>query len=112
MIINKTKDTIISKDYKICKTSVSRAIGLMFSIKPKTLLFIWKQEKIRSIHMFFVFFPIDCIYLNKEKKVISLKEKLMPFSIANITEPSQYIIELKQGTINDANIEVNDIIEF
>ena len=76
MIINKTKNTIISKDYKTCKTTLSKTIGLMFSFKPKTLLFSWKQEKKRGIHMFFVFFPIDLIWLNRNKKVVQMKQNL------------------------------------
>ena len=112
MIINKTKDTIISKDYKICKTSISKAIGLMFSFKPLTLLFEWKQEKIRKLHMFFVFFPIDVLWLDKEKKVIATKERLMPFSLAKVIKPAKYVIELSQETIKNTKTEVNDLINF
>ena len=112
MIINKTKKVTLSKDHKVCKTILSKTKGLMFSTKQKTLLFIWEQEKIRNIHMFFVFFPIDVLYLNKEKKVMALKKRLMPFSISNITTPAQYIIELQQRTIKRTNTQINDIIDF
>ena len=112
MIINKTKRIIISKRYKLCKTTLSKALGLMFSINPKTLLLSWKQEKKRGIHMFFVFFPIDLIYLNKEKKVIAIKENLKPFSIYNMAKPTQYIIELPKGKIKRTKTKLKDIIEF
>ena len=69
MIINKTKKTVLAKKYKICKSFLSKTIGLIFSLKPKTLLFIWKEEKIRNIHMILVFFPIDVLWLNKNKKL-------------------------------------------
>ena len=84
----------------------------MFSIKPKTLLFTWKEEKIHNIHMFFVFFPIDVIWLNKEKRIIAMKENLKTFSISAIDKLSQHIIELPQGTIKRTNTHINDIIEF
>ena len=31
--------------------------------------------------MFFVFFPIDVLFLDKNKKVVELKENFKPFSI-------------------------------
>ena len=112
MIINKTKNTIIAKDYIICKNLLSKILGLMFTLKPKTLLFSWGKEKKRNIHMFFVFFPIDVLWLNKEKEVISIKEKLMPFSLAKVSKPAKYIIELPQGIIKRTKTEIYDLIKI
>ena len=112
MIINKTKKTIIAKEYKICNSTASKAIGLMFTLKSKTLLFSWKKETMRGIHMFFVFFPIDILWLNKNKKVIALKENLKPFSIYKVSKPSKYIIEMPQRTIKTTKTKINDMISF
>ena len=112
MIINKTKETVLAKKYKICKSFLSKTIGLIFSLKPKTLLFIWKKEKIRNIHMILVFFPIDIIWLNKNKKVIDLRKKIMPFLITNTNKSAKYIIELPQGTIQKTKTEKKDLIKF
>ena len=112
MLINKTKKTILSKKPKLCKTILSKTIGLMFHTKPKTLIFAWKKEKIISLHMFFVFFPIDLLWLNKTKKIIQLKHNLKPFQIITPKKPAQYVIELPQGTINKTKTQVNDLIEF
>ena len=112
MIINKTNNTPLSNDYRICKTFLSKAIGLMFSFKPRTLLFVWKEERKRNIHMFFVFFPIDVLWLNKEKKVIGTKEKLMPFSLVKMDTPSQYIIETPQGIIKKTKTKKQDTLTF
>lgn len=40
----------------------------MFTLKPKTLIFVNKKEMPVSIHMFFVFYPIDVAWLDKKKK--------------------------------------------
>jgi len=48
-----------------------------------------------SIHMLFVFFPIDAVYLDENKKVVDIKRNLRPFSL-NYTPkaPSKYLIEI------------------
>ena len=112
MLINKTKKTILAEDYKICKTFLSKTLGLMLSFKPKTLLFIWKKEKIRNIHMILVFFPIDVLWLDKNKKVIDVRGKIMPFLITNTNKPAKYIIELPEGTIKKTKTNKKDSIEF
>ena len=84
----------------------------MFSFKPKTLLFSWKKEEIRNIHMFFVFFPIDVVWLDKKKRVIYSKRKLLPFSLTNIDKSSKYIIEVPYGIIKKTRTKNGDLISF
>ncbi|MBL7051390.1 DUF192 domain-containing protein [Candidatus Woesearchaeota archaeon] len=112
MLKNKTKKTLLSKKPKLCENLLSKTIGLMFSLKPKALIFKWEKEKILSLHMFFVFFPIDILWLNKYKKVVQLKQNLKPFQILIPKKPAQYVIELPQGTITKTKTQVNDLIEF
>ena len=112
MLINKTKKTLLSKKPKFCKTLLSKTIGLMFAFKPKTLIFAWKKEKILSLHMFFVFFPIDVLWLNKNKKVIQLKQNLKPFQIIIPKNPAQYVIEFRAGTIKKTKTQIKDLIKF
>ena len=61
--------------------------------------------------MLFVFFPIDVLFLDKEKKVVELKEGLKSFGFYNPKNKAKYIIELRKGTILN-NIEIGDVIEF
>ena len=66
------KNKIVVPNTKIIKAPLKQAIGLMFS-KQKNIIFEFKKEKKELIHMFFVFYPIDLIFLNKSKKVVELK---------------------------------------
>ena len=112
MIKNKRNKKILAKKVNLCKNSFSKALGLMFSRKSKTLLFIFNKEKIVSLHMFFVLFPIDVIYLNKNKKVVQLKENFKPFRILIAKKPAKYIIELPNKTIKKTRTKLGDIISF
>ena len=84
----------------------------MFSKKPKTLIFVFNKEKIISLHMFFVFYPIDVLFLNKNKKVVQLKENFKPFKIIIPKKPAKYIIELPNNTIKKTNTKIGDILSF
>lgn len=109
MIINKTSNSIISKKEKFCNNIFSQTQGLMFS-KKRTLIFSWKKEKLQPIHMFFVFFPIDLIYLNKNKQIIEIKKSLPPFSIYYPKHPAKYLIESPAKTKN--KFKLGDKIKF
>jgi len=112
MLKNKTKNKTLAKKPKFCKNNFSKALGLMFSRKNKTLIFIFDKEKIISLHMFFVFFPIDVLFLNKHKKVVQIRENFKPFRIIVPKKPAKYIIELPDKTIKKTRTEIGDTISF
>ena len=112
MIKNSTRKTILAKKYKICRSIFSKTLGLMFSTKPKTLVFIFKKEKISPLHMLFVFYPIDVLFLDKNKKVAEIKENFQPFTFHTPSKKSKYIIELSKGSIKNSKTEIGDKIYF
>jgi len=113
MIKNKTRNIIVAKKVAYCKTVLSKTFGLMFKRKTdKALIFVFKKEKIINIHMFFVFFPIDVLWLDKNKKVIQLKEHLKPFRYIKAKRPAKYIIEFPDSTIRNSKTILGDTISF
>ena len=112
MIINKTRNIIISKDVKYCKNLLSKAVGLMFSRRVREpLVFFFDKEQKVSIHMFFVFFPIDVVYLNEDRRVVCVKEDVKPF---RVVEPvnCKYIVELAEGDVKKYKIEKGDMMSL
>ncbi len=112
MIKNRRNNRILSKRAIRCSSSFSKALGLMFSRKSKTLLFIFEKEKIVSLHMFFVLFPIDVIYLDRNKKVVQMRKNFKPFRILIAKKPARYIMELPDKTIDRTDTRLGDIISF
>ena len=112
MITNKTRKTLIAERHYNFKNPISKAIGLMFSMNPKNLIFIFKKEKIVPLHMFFVIFPIDVLFLDKNKKVVDLKENFRPFTFYTPKAKAKYVIELPKETIKKTNTRINDKIFF
>jgi uncharacterized membrane protein (UPF0127 family) len=62
--------------------------------------------------MFFVFFPIDVIFLDKNKTVIEIKERFLPFTFYKTHFKAKYAIEMKSGLVRKTNIEIGDRIKF
>jgi len=88
---------------KKCESVFSKLRGLMFRFKLKEdgLIFIFDKEKEVDLHMFFVFFPIDVICLDENKKIVKIIKNVKPFTFLIKCPKSKYIIELKQGLIED-----------
>jgi hypothetical protein len=107
MIINETTKQTLAKETKHCRTIFSKAKGLMFTKqkKDKALVFYFDKEKIISLHMFFVFHPIDVLFLDKEKRVAEIKRNLKPFAVYYPKQKAKYIIELNSGTTKKTRIK-------
>ena len=112
-IRNTSRNHILENKIKLCDTALSKFIGLMFSKKSDTtLIFKFDREKIVPLHMIFVFYPIDILFLNKEKVVVELKENFMPFTFYTPKKKAMYVIELPCNAIKNTRTEIRDRISF
>ncbi len=93
MITHKTTQTTISNEEIHCNSFFSQARGLMFR-KKQNLIMTFNEEKKVSLHMFFVFYPIDILILNKNKEIVEIKRNFKPFTFWNSKEKGKYVIEL------------------
>ena len=112
-IKNLTKKTAISRHGKICEDALSKFMGLMFSLKQKNaLIFKFGRERIISLHMIFVFYPIDVLFLDKNKIVVGKKERFGPFTFCSSKKKAVYAIELPSGTIKKTKTGIGNRIGF
>jgi len=114
MIINKTKNKIMANEFRLCKNFICKLVGLMFSKKKKdfALIFEFKKDKRVSLHTFFVFYPIDIVFLNEKKEVIEIKENMKPFSFYFPKNKASYIIEFQTRIVKKTKTKIGDRIEF
>ena len=114
MIKNKTRKTVIVREKRFLKSEWQKTRGLMLAKKiiDTGLIFVFKQEKIITLHMFLVFFPIDVLWLDHNKKVVDMKEHFKPFTIILSKRPALYIVELPDGVIKKSGTKIGDVVEF
>ena len=110
MITNITRKAILAKQHTLCTSAISKAIGLMFALKPKALVFAFSKPARISLHMLFVFFPIDVIYLDSKMRVVEIKESFKPFTFYTPKRKASFVIELPAGSAKGSKL--GDIIEL
>ena len=93
---------------KMCRSSISKRIGLMFSRK-RTIAMVFDKEPIIPLHMMFVFYPIDVYFLNKDKVVVEIKLAFKPFTFYVPEVKAMYAVELPADTIS---ADIGSIIDF
>ncbi len=79
---------------------LSRKItGLILETKIYPLLFEFSQERRWGFHTFLVLRPIDFVFIDKNKRVVEIMCRVMPFNFSiKPKKPVRYALELPEGT--------------
>jgi uncharacterized membrane protein (UPF0127 family) len=105
----------IAKQVVFCRTLASQMRGLMFArkVEDRALIMVFGEEQIVPLHMMFVFFPLDILFLDKSKKVVEMARDAKPF-ISSILPKNKamYVIELSSGTIKSKKIKLGERLCF
>ncbi|MBI2548631.1 DUF192 domain-containing protein [Candidatus Woesearchaeota archaeon] len=114
MIQNQTKKTTLVANVIYARTSWQKARGLMFQkpLQNTALIFPFTKEKLVPLHMCFVSFPIDVLFLNKDKQIVEIKENFTPWHFYKPKKKASFVIELPQGVVQKSCSQVGDSILF
>lgn len=112
-IYNKTRQTFVATEVTVADSYVRRLVGLLgktrgWAQNGKALWIIPSQ----GVHTIGMLFPIDLIYLSKEKQVIHVEEFVRPFRISKVSLKTRSVIELPPHTIYRTGTQVGDQIEI
>ncbi len=110
-IENQTKNTTLAENCIIADTFFTRLKGLLGTSTLNTgegLLLVGEK----SIHTFFMAFPIDVIYINAQKTVVRLDRNFVPNRIGKYVSQSAYILEVPVGTIDRTRTTIGDQLHF
>jgi len=108
-------DLKITDDIVVCQTMWSRMRGLMFRkrILNQAYIFVFSKPQRIALHMFWVFFPIDILWLDEQRKVVDLRTNVKPFTPHIVSkEKGLYVIELPSGTIVDKKIQTGQSCQW
>ncbi|MFQ6137037.1 MAG: DUF192 domain-containing protein [Candidatus Hydrothermarchaeales archaeon] len=85
------------------KSSLPRDEGLLIEFSP--------LSRSRSIHGFFMRFPIDLIFINEDLKVVEI-ETLYPWRYYSPRKGCKWVLEVNKGVAKEKEIEIGDELEF
>jgi len=109
-IINSSRHTVIAEEARVADTFFARLKGLL----GRTCLLEGEALVIthcQSIHMFFMNFPIDVVFVDRQNRVVGLVRGIKPFCLSPVFLMANYAIELAEGSIEKSNINIGDLIE-
>ena len=106
-VYNRTKETFLAYRVKVADSMLSRLVGLLGkrSLRPDSGLWIVPSSGVHTLGMLFT---IDVVFLDKNLKVVGLRELLRPFSITSLNLQAESVLELPGHTIIKSRTEIGD----
>lgn len=110
---NRTREAYLATRLRIAQTHWSRFRGLMCTDSGSFVkgCGVWLVPS-HGVHSFAMRFPIDVLYLNREKAVVHLEQNLRPWRVAPVRMNAVSVLELPANTLNETNTAVGDEIEI
>lgn len=104
---NATRGTLVGDQVRVARSLWERTLGLLAtrSLEPGQGLWI---EHAPSIHMFFMRYPIDAVFVSRDATVVRVVEGLKPWRAVLWARGARDCLELPSGTIGTGQIRVGD----
>ena len=109
--INVTRNRVLAERLAVADTFFSRLIGLMGRRHLSSGEGLWICP-CQSIHTMWMRFTIDVLFLDKDRSVIHLAEKMKPFRISKHLSKACSAIELPAATVELTGTRLGDRLEF
>ncbi len=94
---------VIVGDVEMARTTWARFVGLMGRQALDAGAGLW-IEPCNSIHMFFMRFAIDVLFLDRQRRVKKVMLNLKPWRISPIVFGARTVVELPAGTLSDLGL--------
>jgi uncharacterized membrane protein (UPF0127 family) len=114
-MIIKYNNTEVATNVEFACSILKKIKGLMFSRKIPdnyALVFVLKKPQKVSLHMLFVNYPIDAIFLDEKKRVIKTSSLYAWIGLAFCNEKVKYIIETAHGKSIKLGIKTGEVFKF
>ncbi len=104
---NNTRQTLLADRAHIAASMWSRMVGLLgkSSLEPGDGLLLRGEQ---MIHMFFMHFPIDVVYLDRQGRVLRTVDRIAPWRVGPLVWNARDILELPAGTLSATGTRVGD----
>lgn len=109
-VTNKTRNTVLATRLTLADTPQTRDKGLLGrdSLAPGEGLWIVPCQ---AIHMFFMRFSIDLVYVDRKKRVRKVRSSVAPWRISMCLS-AHSVLELPVDTVRESRTERGDFLEI
>ncbi len=108
---NLTKGTSLGDRIRVASSTRDRTVGLLRTptLEPGEGLWI---ERSPSIHMFFMPYAIDAVFVAADGRVTQIVENLQPWRVVWWARGARDCLELPVGAVAASRTEVGDHLEL
>ena len=112
-VYNKTRETFVATEAIVADSYLRRLVGLLGRTKSwaRVGAGLWIIPS-QGVHTLGMLFPIDVVFLSKEKEVIHVEEHLRPFRVSKVSFKALSVLELPAHTIYRTGTKVGDRLEI
>lgn len=112
-VYNKTRETFVATEATLADSYLRRLVGLLGKTRRWAQLGrgLWIVPS-RGVHTIGMLFPIDLIFLSKDKEVVYVEEHVRPFRISAVSLKATSVLELPPHTIYRSGTQVGDRLEI
>ncbi len=112
-VYNKTRETFVATEATVADSYLRRLVGLLGKTKRWAQLGrgLWIVPSC-GVHTIGMLFPIDLIFLSKEKQVVHVEEHVRPFRVSKVSLKATSVLELPAHTIYSTGTQVGDALEI
>jgi uncharacterized membrane protein (UPF0127 family) len=102
---------MLAENCEVARTFVARFKGLQLrkSLPAGSGLLI---TPCNSIHMFFMRFPIDAVFIDAEQTVLHIEEGIRPWRVSRVVRKARSVLELPAGTASATGTRPGDRLEL
>jgi len=110
---NRTRTTYLATELMIARTHWTRFRGLMATDASRFRRGqgLWISPS-HGVHTFAMRFPIDVVYLDRERIIIHVEEELKPWRVAAVRIQATSVLELPIGTIRESQTALGDQVDI
>lgn len=111
IVRNVTRNVEIATHAGVANTWLARAVGLLrhSSLASGEGLII---RPCNSVHTFFMRFPIDVLFVDKQGKIKHAVPSMKPYRASRIVFGGDYVVELPAGTMEDTGTTIGDTVSL
>jgi len=111
VVMNTTRGKQLITDGQVADGSFTRLRGLLGrrGLEPGQGLMIVPCQ---SIHMFFMAFPIDVVYVSAEMEVVGIDHAIRPWRVGKPRPQSRFVLEVPAGTAKATGTQIGDCLKL
>ena len=103
-LVHPRSGRVLAERLRVPRTAFGRGLGLMFRRELPAGDGMWITP-CNGIHMFFMRFAIDAVFLDRRLRVVRVRAGLRPWRVVPLVLRAHSVLELPAGTVAGLGLE-------